>query len=383
MVASLAGPLRSRTNPAAQLRVCHLIHSLQYGGAERQFVDVLNVLPAAAKYAVLLRDYGLPGFHEQLQDQVTLLSVQVRLRNSALEIGRLARWLRRQRVDVVHTHMFWANLYGALAARLAGVPVVVTTDHGSSAWKRAHHHWLDGRVIGALADLRFCVAENVLQVLRDLSGVSAEKLTLISNGTALAAPVTVRPGHALHIGAVGRLVWQKDHRTLILAAEQLHLRGIDFRLTIIGDGPLRKELEQLVAERGLDDRVSMPGFQQDVDACLRSFDVFAMSSIDEGQPVSLLEAMARGLPVVATRVGGIPATVADGREGLLVEPGDVSCLADALAALATAPDRRAALGQQAWRRVERDFSCEAIARRYADTYAELYRERTAVGRVGG
>ncbi|KAB7627885.1 glycosyltransferase [Alkalilimnicola sp. S0819] len=360
---------------AGGLRVCHIIDTLKYGGAERQFVSILNAMPVAKKFAVVLRDQGQPGFAAQLAPEITLRRSFMRVRSSPWQIWRLARWLRRQRIDVVHTHMFWPSLYGTLAARLAGVPVVVTTDHGIGAWKRPRHHWLDGQLIGRAADLRFCVSGHIARMLHERCGVPARKLQLVVNGTEVPEPVSVGERPVVRIGTLGRMVWQKDFRTLIEAAALLRDWGLPFELCLLGDGPQRAELETLVRQRGLGGQVSMPGFQSDVDGWLRRFDIFALSSVEEGQPVSLLEAMARGLAVAATRVGAIPATLRDGQEGLLVRPGSAAELAEALGRLCTDADLRRRLGEAARERVLREFSSEALARRYLAVYARLYARR--------
>lgn len=367
----------SNDAPAAQgeLRVCHIIDTLKFGGAERQFVNILNAMPITAKCAVILRDQGEAGFHAQLHGDIPTLSMRMSLRYSPFQIWTIVRWLRRQRINVVHTHMFWPSLYGTVAARLAGVPAVVTTEHGTAAWKKNLHHWLDGQVIGRAADVRFCVSTSVAQVLREMSRVPAHKLALVTNGTDVPEPVEIEPRATVHIGTLGRMVWQKDFHTLLEAAELLRQRGTDFRLTILGDGPLRTELEHLTSERGLGDHVDMPGFQHDVDGWLRRFDIFVMSSVDEGQPVALLEAMARGLPVVSTRVGGIPDTVQDGVEGRLVDARNPAQLAEALASVANRIDLRRELGRRARARVQRDFSSDALARRYLDVYLKLLRDK--------
>ncbi|HEX5513020.1 MAG TPA: glycosyltransferase [Gammaproteobacteria bacterium] len=366
----------SDDEPVAQsgLRVCHVIDTLKFGGAERQFVNVLNAMPASARFAIILRYNGQPGFFAELAPAIPRLTIRLRLRYGAIQIWQIVRWLRRQRIDVVHTHMFWPNLYGVVAARLARVPVVVTTDHGTDPWKGRHHHWLERNVITPRVDRRFCVSRNVFESLAG-SGVAAEKLVIVSNGTEV-PPLQrrVRTG-PLHIGSVGRLVWEKDFASLIRAADLMRKQGLEFRLSIVGDGPLRADLQQQIKALGLEQMVLLTGFQSDIGAWLSRFDLFVMSSVEEGQPLALLEAMARGLPIIATRVGGIPDTLAAEREGVLVAPGDARALADAVLALNADPERCRRLGEQARNRVINEFSVQALARHYLDHYAQLWDAR--------
>ncbi len=363
---------------AVQLRVCHIIGALKYGGAERQFINTLNALSGVRRYALFTRRLAcVPDLEAELDPDIVRYKLQLRQRTAPLAVLRMARWLRRQRIDVVHTHLFGANLSGALAARLAGVPIVVTTDHGLDRWKRAHHHWLERQVITPLVDHRFCVSQNVFESLTVTSGVAPEKLSLASNGTVVPPALEQRElaGGELHIGAVGRLVWEKDFSTLIQAVALLRDRGRRLRLSIVGDGPEKAALQRRIEELGLKQQVELLGFQSDVPAWLSRFDLFAISSVEEGQPLALLEAMARGLPVVATRIGGIPATLADGREGLLVEPRDPRALAKALETLSEDSSLRQKLGEAARQRIIDEFSVQALARRYLDTYAQLWEAR--------
>ena len=361
-----------------QLRVCHLIGSLQYGGAERQVVNLLNHLPFEARFVLEIGCPATEGLHLALGADVIRASLPVRLRRLPLDIVRMARLLCRWRIDVLHTHMYWANLIGALAGRLADIPVVVTSEHGKNNWKMGRHRWLERRLISPLVDLRICVSEDIRQLRRDVDGVPAEKLAYLPNGTNLPT-LDARPDNRTPVlGSVGRLVEAKDYRTLIEAAARLHDSGMDFHLCIVGDGPERADLERVIAAHELGGVVELVGAQSDVPSWLRGFDVFVLSSIREGQPLALLEAMAHGLPIVATRVGGIPSTVEDGVEAALVGPGRPEELAATLQALLYDRQRRETLGRNARLRAERDFSIEAVATRYAQVYQALWEHKYAV-----
>lgn len=361
-----------QSSAVQDLRVCHLIGSLKYGGAERQVVNLLNHLPVSKRFIMLLERSSESGLGDALDPEITWETVPLRLRRLPLDILRVARLLRRWRIDILHTHMFWANLVGAVAARLAGVRVVVTSEHGKNEWKRFHHRWLERVVISPLVDLRLCASEDILCLRRDRDGIPADRLAYIPNGTLVPPVVEQRERRVPVIGTVGRLVPAKDYPGLIAAAAGLRDAGVPFRLCIVGDGPERSCIQAVIESHALEAQVELLGARNDVSACLRSFDIFVMSSIREGQPLALLEAMAHGLPVVATRVGGIPGTLAHGEEGLLVEAGDCLSLQQALTSLITDPARRRTLGENARRRVERDFSINAVTDRVASTYMALW-----------
>jgi len=358
-----------------RLRVCHMIGSLRYGGAERQFVNLLNHLPDAGKYALILDDDRRDGLGELLGEDVVRRGIGLRLRYAPYYVWKIAGILKDWRVDVLHSHMYWPNLYGSLAATLASVPVFVTSEHGKNPWKKFHHRWIERNVISRAASKRICVSEDILQIRRDIDGIPEEQLIYMPNGTEVPALKPHTPGERPVIGTLGRFVAAKDYLTLIRSAGIIKSSGLDFTLYILGDGSERKAMENEIQRLGLEHHVKTPGFQSDIEGWLSRFDIFVMSSKREGQPMALLEAMANGLPVVSTRVGGIPETLEEGKEGLLVEPEDPQALADALLTLMRDAELRARFGEQARIKVEQSYSVQSVAMRYMQLYKKLLTEK--------
>ena len=287
------------------LRVAQIIASLAIGGAERHLVNLLNAMNCDFKSVICIGEPA-PGvtFEGDLDDDIERHTVRIRQRSALLGVSRLAKLLRRLEIDVVHTHMYGSSLYGALAVRLAGTPVFVTTEHGENPWKSRVERWIERRVISSAADCRFCVSPRILEIRRDVDGIPADKLRLTVNGTVLPQLPPQRAANEVpRIGAVGRLIPAKDYSVLLHAAADLRQRGYDFQLEIAGDGPERPMMSELISNLGLQDSVSMLGLITDVGALYRRCDFCVSSSIREGLPVALLEAMAHGLPVVATDVG--------------------------------------------------------------------------------
>lgn len=286
---------------------------------------------------------------------------------------RLALLLRRARAQVVHTHNPGPLIYGAAAARLAGA-TVVQTRHGV-AFSSRRQPWLVRRasrlvaacavVSQALADklgpsglgrpARLCVVENGV----DLGRFRPDPEDRIDVRRALGLP----PG-ALVLGTASRLVAAKNVAGLVRACGPL--LGPDVRLVVAGDGPERERLDQLCARKRF---VHLLGERHDVPRLLRSFDVFLLFSNGEGHPVSLLEAMATALPVVASRVGGIPGIVEDGATGLLVPSGDEAALTAALARLLDHPERLAEMGRRGRAAAADRFAAERMVDQYLALYA--------------
>lgn len=365
------------------MRIAQVIGRLTVGGAERHFVNLLNAMEEHERHAVLISPPGEgPTLEDQLHPDVTLHRVPVSRRRAAVDLPKLAGLLRSLKLDVVHSHMFWASVYGSLAARLAGIPAVFTTEHGENRWKHGWHRWLERRLISPLADCRYCVSPQILAARRDRDGVPAAKLKLVANGVPLPDLAERRRAEGPHIGSVGRFVSQKAFPDLVHAAALLRDQGRPFRLVIVGDGPEKAAVQAAVDRFALGDRVELPGFRTDVPEILSGLSMFASSSVQEGQPLALLEAMAWGLPCVVTDVGAVAATLEDGHEGRVVLPGRPDLLAAALGDYLDDPKTAARAGAAARRRVEMEFSSSAVARRHLDDYAScLRRKRQAAGKA--
>jgi glycosyltransferase involved in cell wall biosynthesis len=355
------------------MRVAHIISGLRVGGAERHLVNLMNALSCEYRACVFIgAPPDGPSFRDDLDPDIEQHVVRIRRRNMPVGIVRLAAWLKKAEINVVHTHMYASNLYGCLAAALAGVPVVVTSEHGENPWKRSYQRWIERHVISAIADARFCVSPRILEIRRDRDGVPGSKLKLMVNGTVLPAAGTSGSANPVPvIGAVGRFIPAKDYPCLLRAVAELRRRGYELQLYILGDGAEFATVRDMVAELQLESIVSLPGTVSDMDSWYRRFDIYAISSMREGLPVALLEAMAHGLPVVATDVGAMSETVSDGEGGLIVVPGEPEKLANALARLLDDPDLRDQLGQGARQRIADHYSVEKVARLHEATYRQL------------
>lgn len=307
-------------------------------------------------------------------------------------VRALAALLRERRFDVVHTHMSKAALAGAVAARLVRPrPILVNTAHNLGSIALSHpvlrrlFRLYDRALLGGATDAVIVVSEAIRQEVLRLGVVGAARLHAVPNGV-LTERFEPGPGQAATrraelgiapedtvVVTVARLVWFKGLETLIDACALLHQRWPRLRLVIVGDGPLRAALEQRVADRGASGHVIFAGERSDVPEMLGAADIFALSSVSEGMPISILEAMAARLPVVATSVGGIPELIGAGETGLLVPARDPDAFAAALDKLVAAPALRRSMGAAGRHRLDGVFSAAAMVRRTAALYAALLR----------
>jgi sugar transferase (PEP-CTERM/EpsH1 system associated) len=302
--------------------------------------------------------------------------------------ARLARLLRRLQPDVVHSRN-WGAFDAILAARLARVPTVIHGEHGWEAGDPTGRNPRRNRFRRLLSPLvwRFTtVSRDLERWLTGTVGIPAEKIVTIVNGVDAArfAEATPGPGRRalgladdrVVIGTVGRLNPVKDQGTLLEAFASIPDARRELSLVLVGDGPAASVLRERAARPDLAGRVHLLGRRDDVPLLLQGLDVFALPSLNEGISNTVLEAMASGLPVVATRTGGNPELIEDGVTGRLVPVGDAAALAQALAAYAGDAHLRAQHGKAARGRAVEEFGLD----RMIDRYRRLYREAAARGR---
>ena len=298
-------------------------------------------------------------------------------------LWRLARFLRARRPDIVHTHLIHGDLYGTLAARLAGVSAAVSTKHNDNAFRqRSFYAWLN-RALARRQDRIITISHHLKRFCIEVEGLPEEKIVPIhygldshaflqadGGGDDLRATFGISPDVPL-IGVVGRLTEQKGHRYLLEAFSQVIASLPSAHLLVAGDGKLRSALERQVARLRLMHHVTFAGWRQDVAQVMSTMDVLAMPSLWEGFGLVLLEAMAASRPIVASRVSAIPEIVAHGETGLLVPPQDVESLARALLALLSEPSRAHEMGQRGRRRLKEHFSVARMVEQTQAVYESL------------
>jgi len=354
--------------------IAHLVLTLDHGGLEHLVLQMAEQLQRRGLRAliVVLTDGTLVA--EARRRQIETFVLEKRDGFEPQLIVRLARLFRAERVDLVHTHNFAPLIYGTLAARLTGLPTV-NTRHGRAALSTHRLIWsLTHRVVAVSEDARRQlvrhnqVREDRLSVI--VNGIDLSRFSGRHRADGLRAALGIAPGVPL-IGTVGRLAAEKDQRTLLTAFARLREAGSPAHLAVAGGGPLGHELAALARSLAIESSVHFLGPRSDVPAILSALDVFVLPSLMEGISLTLIEAMASGLPVVTTRVGGNPEVVVDGDTGLLVPVGDAEALASAMGALLGAPEEARAMGERGRRRAEAVFNGERMIDAYEEIYATI------------
>jgi glycosyltransferase involved in cell wall biosynthesis len=366
-------PMRaSMSVPNAVMRVAHVTLQLETGGLERLLVEFARCADRERfqPHVVCLGPRGpLADIIESLGCPVIALNAPGGVRPALLLT--LARLFRSEAFDVVHTHNTKPLLYAGPAARLAGVGTVVHTRHGQRHGATRRQNALF-RWASCCADRIVCVSEESRR--RSLAeGLSENRLVTIVNGIDRERFSPGRFDPEAPAIYVGRLTPEKDVATLLRASALLLAARPALRLRVVGDGPCAGELRELAAALGISRAVEFLGVRSDVDELLRSSSMLLLSSRTEGIPLTVLEAMAAGLPVVATDVGGTSEAVADGCTGLLVPAGDAQALASAALAILDRPDRATAMATQGIARVKEHFDVRDMVGRYEALYESLCR----------
>jgi len=362
--------------PPRRLRVIHGVDSFGVGGTELNAIRTLERLDRA-RFDVSLVSLTADGPLRERYDRAGIPVHPAPLRNmygpAALRTAaRLVAWLRRERADVVHCHDLYTNIFVAGCARLAGVPLIITSRRW---WQtlpgRAHelgnqvaYRWVAHRVLANSAAVGRRLVEE---------GVPARKVVVVPNFLDDAAfdplPEPARrsalagfgvPPEALVVGAVAMLRPEKDLVSLVRAMALLAPRHPALHLLLVGRGPCDEALAAAARELGIADRVHFAGYQPAVPNPHQYLDVSVLCSLHEGFPNAIIEAMAAARPVVATNVGGIPDAVAHGETGLLVEPSDPAALAAAIGRLVEDPGLRARLGEAGRERARADYRADAV-----------------------
>ncbi len=373
--------------------IVHLVYRLDFGGLENLMVERINRMPAEAYRHAVVALTEITDFADKIKKPgVGLYALH---KQPGLSLGTHAdlwKLLRRLKPTVLHTYNLSAAEY-APVAMLAGVPVRINGAHGRDASDpdgTNPKHKLLRRLMLPFYDCCYGNSADLVAWNRIVIGVPEYKSRLLGNGidadkfhpaTERTAPRASGFGpECTVIGTVGRIQDVKDHAGLLDAfvhlCERFPEKSANLRLVIIGEGSLLPALRAKAAAAGIADRVWLPGARTDVAEILRGLDIFAMSSLAEGTPGSALEAMASGLPVVGTRVGGIPEVIDEGVTGLLVPHSDPAAMADALGRYVCSPELARQHGAAGRERVLRKYNMPAMVAAYKSLYDTLCERKT-------
>ena len=365
------------------LRVMHVVFTFHPGGMELGVLKLVNGLDRRRIQSAICSTRPGGGLAPLLASHVPLFELRRREGNDLRLVWEMCRLFRRERPHIVHTHAWGTLLEGLIASRLAGVPIVVHGEHGTLQLHRRQR--LFQRYAWARVDRLLSVSTRLAERMAHELAFPPDRIQTIHNGVELsrfqgritreeARRTLALPLDTPVVGAVGRLVPVKDHRCLVEAIAALGRDGLHPMIVIAGEGPERHAIQERAAALGIEGQLRLLGHRDDVDTVLAALDVFVLPSRSEGLNNTILEAMAAGLPVVATRVGGADEMVIDGGTGLLVAPGSPEKIGDAVKSLLSNLPLKVAMGKAGRTRAETDFDLNRTVLKYERMYTDLARE---------
>jgi glycosyltransferase involved in cell wall biosynthesis len=356
--------------------IVQLVENLEVGGLERMAVDLALAHRAAGHRVSMYCLYGAGPLARDLEREgVPVVEFHKERRSRAGVVWSMSRQLRRDRADVIHGHNSGVHHFAATAKRIAGTPVCLNTRHSATSstgepYQEKYFRWVE-----PFTEQVVFVCDLVRQQLAPLLNYPPAKCSVILNGIPLekflarpASPGSMRP--RIRFGTVGRLVPAKGHAVLIDAFAKVAAELPEADLKIYGYGPLEGELQARIERLGMRGRITLAGRTEDTSRVLEALDIFVFSSLNEGLPLVILEAMAAGLPVVSTRVGGVPEVAPERLFPWMCEPGDADALAKAMSC-AAANTQLAAIGQAGRDLAARSYGVGEMASNYLALYEKL------------
>ena len=366
-----------------RLKVLHICDSLSVGGAERLILGMVEQMDRSrfefhvCSLKVIRNDYLRPDFERM---GVPLYSVNAKRFYSLRTFQNIVRYVREHDIDIVHTQLTSADVVGRIVGAMTGRPVVSTLQNDPQDYNRERldRRWLERLTMHLCKPHLVAVSDRIREMFIKEWRVPVDALAVIYNAVSMeqylhipAGPPAGEAEIGTTITTIGRLTTQKAQHHLLEAARIVLDQRPDTRFVIVGQGRLETSLKAQAQSLGISDQVTFTGPRRDIPDILAQADIFVLSSLWEGLPLTAIEAMASARAVVLTDVGGNRELVETGGNGLIVPPNDVPALAEALLALVNDPQRRIAFGYAARERVRVDFSIETVTRQYEALYETI------------
>ena len=361
-------------------KILYFITSLNIGGAEELLLLTIKNLNRHKFRPIVCYLYG-----ERLEKEIENLGVKVinlKMKNKfdISVLFKLYSLIKKGRFNIIHTHLFHANIIGRIMARLLNVPVIISTQHYSFAYNGKLGMFLE-KITAPLADRIIAVSEAAKRYCTDEEGILPEKLQLIYNGVDLSMKDRINGKSDLRtqfslnnnfvIGNIGRFAEVKGHRYLLMAVAEIIKKISNIKLVFVGYGPLKRKIIRLTNALDISKNVILIDSRRDIPQILDLFDLYVLPSLQEGLSITLLEALAMGKPSIATAVGGNPEVIINGESGILIQPKDHQALAEAIINLLNDREKANALGLNGRLRVKERFDIKRTVSETESLYEHL------------
>jgi glycosyltransferase involved in cell wall biosynthesis len=366
-----------------KINVLHLNASTQIGGTETM---ILRFLSAADKtsFNFFVGSFFKGGVLLERAEKEGAKTALFRI-NQRFNIFqiisafiKLCRFMKRNKIGIIHTYGFWTSVAGRIAAKLTKVPVVITGQRTEDNWRNPFHSWLD-RFTSGWVDLYISVFNKGKELLIQRDHIAEEKIMVIPNGIDPAWAIGGRRnGKIPTVGMVAAFSSFKAYEQLIFAATKVVEKFSDVKFILVGDGEKKNEIIKLIDTLKLNSHFILTGYVEDVRPILSKLSVFVLATHSEGMPVSVIEAMSFGLPVIGSNIGGIPDIITDGENGILIKPDDYNQLASAIIDLLENREKRTIIGNKAREKTSEDFTIKQMSERIEGHYINLVRQKNLI-----
>jgi len=355
-----------------KINLLYLATDSKIGGAENVILALIKGLDRNkySIYLLVLSGAG-PLIKEAKKLGIEAVSLKMKTRFDFISLLKIFPYLRGKKIDILHTHLYHSNILGYFIKKWKKIPIFLYTSHGLPIKKNSPLSQVNNSIMRKVNQRVIAVSSDIKRKLINYGKVKPEKIIVVYNGVDADQFIFKRESKNIFVGTVANLRPVKGHQYLLRAIPIVLERIPAAKFLIVGQGPLRKDLERLAKRLKITKNVIFTGYQKNIAEILAKLTLFILPSIRETFPVCLLEAMAASLPVVATDVGGIPEVVKDKETGLLVPPKNPEALATAILTLLQDKERAKNMGIAGRKKIEQDFTVEMMVRRNDEIYRTL------------
>jgi len=368
------------------VKILYLVNSSEIGGAEKSLLLLIDNIDRT-KFeisTVCLKGAGI--FTEELKIRNIPVFI-FNIKKKPFSIFGVYMIIKRIKPDIIQSFLFVSNIIGRIAGKLAGVKVIISSQRSVDKWRK-WYHWKIDRLTSKFTTLIISNSFSGKKVLVEKGKIKPEKIIVIPNGVKSNQernPYLKREmGFDVEetvIGTVGNLREVKDHKTFIKVASEISKKFQSVKFLIAGKGPLERELKKITALYGVKKKIIFVGFIKEIEKVYSAIDIFVLTSFWEGCPLSVLEAMSFGIPVVSFSVGDVPYIIQNGKDGFVVKNRDFTELIEKIELLLKNETFRNKIGKNAKEKIMREFTVKKMVKRYMDVYINLLKQYKTKGKI--
>lgn len=351
-----------------KIKIGYLIGSSEIGGTEKMILTIARHLNRETFDIVFLCIKGEGKFTKKLREENFKIYV-LDLKKNPFSFITLFLYIKREKLDILQSFLFVANILGRIYGKLLGIKLVISSQRSTDPWRK-WYHWFLERITKRWVDLIISNSYSAREILIKNGKIPRKKIKVIPNGIEIPEKLEKVKKDYIVIGAIGNLRKAKGYFHLIDAAKIVKEKFKNIKFYIVGEGELKEEIIRYIEKNGLNGYFVLTGYIENIYEYLKIFDIFVLSSLWEGCPVSLLESMGYGIPSVATDVGDVPYIIDNGKNGYIVKSGDCKEMAKKIIDLIENEDLRAKMGQKAREKIKKWYSFEEMVKAYASIYLE-------------